>query len=121
MAEEVHTRMAAIPWDFNGTGRKAILRTAMDASFIRMRGHGADVTFEFTLPMEAAIQAVAPFMTQHCGPQTGCRFNDLKAGTSLGIAHGALQLVLEGQDEGGLAALVGLASSLPDRGEGRRN
>jgi hypothetical protein len=115
-----YARLATIPWDFNGPGREAILREAMDAGFIRMRGHGAEVTFEFTLPMTTAIRALAPFMTEHCGPLTGCRFNDLKRETSLGIAHGALQLLLEGREESDLAALVGSASILPGPGRGLR-
>jgi hypothetical protein len=82
-----YSRLAAIPWDFNGPGREAILLTVMNAGFIRMRGHGAVVTFEFTIPLETAIQAVAPFMAQHFGPMTGCRFNDLHTGRSFGANY----------------------------------
>jgi hypothetical protein len=57
-----YARLATIPWDFNGPGRNAILRGAMDAGFIRMRGHGTEVTFEFTQPMESTIRALIPFL-----------------------------------------------------------
>jgi hypothetical protein len=105
MDDKTHARLAAIPWDHNGPGRKAILLVAMNIGFIRVRGHGQSTTFEFTLPMETAIMATVPFMEQHFGPLSGCRFNDLKAGKSLGIAYGELQAVLEGAATMDLAAL----------------
>ena len=64
------------------------------------------MTFEFTLPMETAIGATVPFMEQHFGPLTGCRFNDLKAEPSHAIAYGELQASLEGAAEVDLAALL---------------
>ena len=33
MDDETLARLASIPWDFNGPGREAILRVAMDAGF----------------------------------------------------------------------------------------
>jgi hypothetical protein len=94
MADEVHARLAAIPWDFNGPGREAILRLVMDAGFIRARGHGAEVTCEFTLPTERVIQAVTPFMEAHFGPMTGCRFNNLCTGQAVGFLFGDMPQVL---------------------------
>jgi hypothetical protein len=94
ITDEAHARLAAIPWDFNGPGREAILRVAMDAGLIRMRGHGAEVTFEFTLPMEVAIRAVTPFMQAQFGPMTGCRFNNLRTGHTVGFLYGDRPQVL---------------------------
>ena len=88
-----YARLATIPWDFNGPGRNAILRVAMGAGFIRMRGHGAEVTFEFTLPIETAIQSLAPFMARHFGPMTECHFNDLHTESFMSIAYGDLSLL----------------------------
>jgi len=88
--EEIQAELSSIPWDFNGPGREAILRVAMDAGFIRVRGHGASVSFEFTLPMETAIQALRPFMARNLGPKTWCKFNDLNTGHSIGITYGDL-------------------------------
>lgn len=85
--EEVMTQLSAIPWDFNGPGRVAILRLAMGEGLIRMRGHGAFVTFEFTLPIATAIQSVRQFVDQNFGPKTWCQFNDLETGKSLGIYY----------------------------------
>ena len=113
MALEVHAKLAVIHWDFNGPGREAILRVAMDAGFIRVRGHGSSVTFEFTLPMVQAIQAAGPFIEACFGPMTGCRFNDLKTWKSLGIAYGELQAVRAGRGTTNLAALVESASPIP--------
>jgi hypothetical protein len=42
------------------------------------------------------MQAVAPFMAQHFGPMTGCRFNELHTGRSLGTTYGELGHLLEG-------------------------
>jgi hypothetical protein len=112
MDHDTHARLVAIPWDFNGPGREAILRVAMEAGFIRARGHGAEVTFEFTLAMETALRAVAPFMSQNFGPMTGCRFNDLETQEALGIAYRDLQAVLEDSQTGDLANLIGSASTI---------
>ena len=95
MTDEVHALLAAIPWDFNGPGRKAILRVAMDAGFIRVRGHGESVTFEFTLPPSVAIRAALPFMAKHFGPLTGCVFTNLNTGTSIGYSYRELLGVME--------------------------
>jgi hypothetical protein len=81
LPDEIHARLAGIPADFDGPGRRAILRVAMDAGLIRFRGHGADVTFEGTLPVDDLLRATAPFMAEHLGPATFCRVNDLATGT----------------------------------------
>ena len=91
MPNEVYAVLAAIPWDFNGQGRESILRAAMTAGFVRVRGHGASVTFESTLPTQTAINAALPFMAQNFGPLTGCAFNNLETGASVGFAYGNLQ------------------------------
>ena len=90
MALEVHAKLAELPWDFNGPGREAILRVAMEGGFIRVRGHGSSVTFEFTLPTEVAIGAALPFMAENFGPLTGCRFNNLGTGERFGTTYESL-------------------------------
>lgn len=80
LPDEVHARLAALPWDFNGPGRKAILLEAMNAGLIRFRGHGAYVTFEGTLPVDDMLRATTPFMADQFGPLAFCRFNDLATG-----------------------------------------
>ena len=85
--EDIQAELSSITWDFNGPGRKAILRVAMDAGFIRVRGHGTSVTFEFTVPMETAVRALRPFMELNLGPKTWCKFNDLRMGRSIGILY----------------------------------
>ena len=87
VSEEVQSELSSIPWDFNGPGREAILRVAMDAGYIRVRGHGASVTFEFTVPMETAVQALKQFMERNLGPMTFCKFNDIRMGHSIGISY----------------------------------
>lgn len=106
--DEVQAKLSAIPWDFNGPGREAILRLAMNSGLVRMRGHGASVTFEFTLPMAAAIQSVRPFMDQNFGPLTWVQFNDLgEKGQSFGCFYKDLS---EAMDNGTLLDLLAEAS-----------
>jgi hypothetical protein len=97
LTDEVHFKLSAIPWDFNGAGREAILRVAMGAGLIRMRGHGASVTFEFTCPTATAIQSVRPFMDQNFGPITWCRFNDLETGQSFGCFYKDLSEAMDNE------------------------
>jgi len=103
--DEVQAELSAIPWDFNVPGRRAILRLAMNSGLIRMRGHGgASVTFEFTIPIEAAIKVVAAFMTQNFGPMTWVQFNDLREkGQSFGCFYKDLS---EAMDNGTLSDLL---------------
>ena len=110
MPDTVHAELAAIPRDFNGPGRKGILRVAMDAGFIRVRGHGKSVTFEFTLPTSVAIRAALPFMALNFGPLTGCVFTNLIVETSLGLSYKELLALVERKGADGLADLDAAAS-----------
>jgi len=101
--DEVQAELSAIQWDFNGVGREAILRVAMGAGLIRMRGHGANVTFECTLPLAIVIQSVRPFMDQNFGPMTWVQFNDLEKGHSFGCFYRDLN---EAMDNGTLSDLL---------------
>ena len=87
LPEHIQDELSSIHWDFNGPGRKAILRVAMDAGLIRARGHGSSVTFEFTVPMTTAIRVMKPFMEKNLGPKTWCCLNDLRMGHSIGILY----------------------------------
>ena len=109
MTATVHAELAAIPWDFNGTGREAILRVSMEAGFIRVRGHGPSVTFEFTVPTRAAMTAALPFMALNFGPLTGCVFNNLGTGERVSLTYEAL---LKGLEQGGTYP-AGLESASP--------
>ena len=93
--DEVQAELSAIPWDFNGPGREAILLLAMNSGLIRMRGHGASVTFEFALPMARAIHSVRAFMDENFGPLTWCQFNDLKTGQSFGSFYKDLREAMD--------------------------
>ena len=109
MPGTVHAQLAAIPRDFNGPGRKQILRVAMNAGFIRVRGHGESVTFEFTLPTSMAIRAALPFMALNFGPLMGCVFTNLNTGASLGYTHRELLTLVEQKGADGLVDLEALA------------
>jgi hypothetical protein len=105
MTEAVHAELAAIPRDFNGPGRRGILRVAMDAGFIRVRGHGESVTFEFTLPASVAIRAALPFMALNLGPLTGCVITNPTVGTSLGLSYEELLALVAQKGSDGVVDL----------------
>jgi len=69
--------------DFNGRGRRQILRIAMQAGLIRFRGHGTQCTFESRLSVAQTAAAVRSFMGSHCGPRTFIRITDLAQGLML--------------------------------------
>lgn len=90
MPEAIISQLSGMPWDFNGPARKAILLEAMGQGFIRVRGHGADCTFEHTLAQERAIQAALPFMEDNLGPEMLVRFSNLKTQEVLEVRYADL-------------------------------
>jgi hypothetical protein len=90
--------LGQIPWDFNGSGRKAILMMAMDQGLIRARGDGASVTFEFTIPWEQAVKGARRFMAENFGPSMTCRFNSLSTGQTVDFFYGKFQDRLDQED-----------------------
>jgi len=91
MPESVIAKLEGMPWDFNGPARKAILLEAMGQGFIRVRGHGADCTFEHTLPQELAIRAAWPFMSEQFGPEMLVRFTNLVSMAVMEVRFGDLR------------------------------
>ena len=91
MPEAVIAKLEGMPWDFNGPARKAILLEAMGQGFIRVRGHGADCTFEHTLPQEQAIRAAWPFMSEQFGPEMLVRFTNLVSMAVMEVRFGDLR------------------------------
>lgn len=90
MPEEVISKLEGMPWDFNGPARKAILLQAMGQGFIRVRGHGADCTFEHVLPHEQVLQAAWPFMREQFGPEMLVRFTNLESMEVIEVRYGDL-------------------------------
>lgn len=90
MAEDAAQRLAAMPWDFNGPGRRAILLTAMTEGFIRVRGHGAYVSVEHALPQAQVIASAWEFMSANFGPQMLCRFTALHQRAVLEVVYADL-------------------------------
>jgi hypothetical protein len=70
------------------------------------------VTFESTLPLEVVIPAVARFMSEHFGPLTWIRFNQLPDGPCIGAIYQDLVHALE---VGDLSCLI--ASERPTASE----
>jgi hypothetical protein len=91
-------RLAAMPRrGLNGSDRQAILIEAMNQGLIRFRGHGAEVTFESTLPLLVVIPAVSTFMATVCGPLTWVRFNKLPDGPCFGVNYWDLERAVAGR------------------------
>ncbi len=90
MDEGAARRLALMPRDFNGPGRRAILLTAMALGFIRVRGHGADCTFEHTLSQARAIKAAEGFMASSFGPMMLCRFTNISGMTVVEMLYADL-------------------------------
>jgi hypothetical protein len=76
-----------MPNDYNGPKREKILRTVMDAGFVRVRGHGTYIALEFTAPTQDVHRASAEFLRQIYGPFTVLRFNDLHDGQTVEMTY----------------------------------
>lgn len=100
MPASVIQALRSVVWDFNGRGRRLILRRAMEAGLIRFRGHGTRCTFESRLPVAETAAAVRLFMAAHCGPKTFVRITDLSQGVMLETFFENLEAAL--QDSGSL-------------------
>jgi len=98
MPEEAIPLLAALVWDFNGSGRRTILRQAMEQGFIRVRGHGALSTFESRLPPAQVIKAARPFMALNFGPEMYCRITNLESLETLEIRYADLLETLTRED-----------------------
>ena len=99
LPEEVVLRLAGMQRrEGNGRDQRAILLEAMGHGLIRFRGHGGEVTFETTLPLEIAIAAASRFMAEHFGPLTWVRFNQLPDGPCVGVAYLNFERALEAGD-----------------------
>jgi len=98
LEDDVLEELGRVPWDFNGPGRMTILVTAMDHGLVRARGHGASITFEFTVPWEQAVRGTLRFMDGNLGPSMQCRFNNLLTGQSVEFSFGRVRDRLEQED-----------------------
>lgn len=83
LSDAAWERLKNINADFNGPGRVKILAFAMNMGLIRMRGHGAYWTFEFTIKTSDALWTCLSFADDYAGPYTNCRFNNLRTGEQI--------------------------------------
>jgi hypothetical protein len=68
--------------------RTIVLFKAMEACFIRARGHDSFTTFELRVSWEQAIRGAQRFMSENLGPDMTCRFNDLRSGQTIEFVYG---------------------------------
>jgi hypothetical protein len=83
LPKEVWERIKDMPNDYSGPKREKLLRTIMDAGFIRVRGHGSWIAIEFTAETQDVLRASRDFLSQVCGPYSVLRFNNVGANESL--------------------------------------
>ena len=113
LPEEAVTRIAAMPRQHrSGPERTAIILEAMRHGLIRFRGHGTEVTFESTLPLEVVIPAVSRFMAEQFGPMTWSASTGSRMAPALASPNQDLERALEA---GELSCLV--ASKRPPASE----
>ena len=87
LPEEVYDRIKDMENDYSGPKREKLLRTVMDAGFIRVRGHGSWMAIEFTAPTEVSFRASRDFLGRVCGPYSVLRFNNVDTGESLELTY----------------------------------
>lgn len=100
LPELVWQHIADIPNDYGGENRKRILLVVMSEGFIRMRGHGDAVVFEFTADSETALRACRAVLGQIAGPLLRCRFNNVKSKESLEFSYEEYVNLTTGQHHG---------------------
>jgi hypothetical protein len=87
LPDSVFQQIKDMPNDYNGPKREKLLRTVMDAGFVRVRGHGTYIALEFTAAEENVRRASVEFLRQVCGPHTVLRFNDLHTGKTVEMIY----------------------------------
>jgi hypothetical protein len=79
LSETVYQSIAAIPNDYSGPRRETILRAVMADGFIRMRGRGDVLVFEFSASWRPALLACRNVLRAIGGEFLVCRFHNLLA------------------------------------------
>jgi hypothetical protein len=87
LPSDVWERIRKIPNDYIGPNREKILRAVMDAGYIRARGHGASISFEFTCSTRNALIACRDFLHNVAGARLHCRFTNLGGGPCLELPY----------------------------------
>jgi hypothetical protein len=87
LSEEVYEQVKDMQNDYSGPKRERLLRTVMDAGFIRARGHGPWTAIEFTARTDDAMRASQDFLREVCGPYSALRFNNIGTGESLELTY----------------------------------
>jgi hypothetical protein len=77
LTETVYESIASIPNDYSGPRREAILRAVMADGFIRMRGRGYVLLFEFSSQWRPALLACREVLRAIGGEFLVCRFHNL--------------------------------------------
>jgi hypothetical protein len=63
---------------YSDSGRVAIIKIVMEAGWIRVRGHGTEVTFEFTSPAFQSLWAIYSFGNNILGDYSNLFISNLR-------------------------------------------
>jgi hypothetical protein len=99
LPKRTYQKIMDMDWDFDGPGRAEILYEVMKAGFIRMRGHGAYWTFEFTCDSYHALWCCLDFLMNYAGPYTNCRFSNLRTRESIELSFVEFQKTMAKEPE----------------------
>jgi len=104
LREEIVLKLSSMPRTrLSGADRNAVLFLAMAQGLIRVRGHGAWVTFEATLDIESIVLAASTFMSQYFGPLTLIKINKLPDGPFVSILY---QDLLRAMNAGDISSVL---------------
>lgn len=79
VSEQTWTKVKNIQTDFSGRGREEILLRVMHSGpFIRARGHGRTITFEFMCATSDALEAIGRFCQDNAGGENTLLLNNLR-------------------------------------------
>ncbi len=87
LSEVVYESIDAIPNDYSGPRREKILRAVMADGYIRMRGRGDVLVFEFAAQWRPALLACRGILEAIGGEFLVCRFHNLLAKEWLEVVY----------------------------------
>lgn len=78
LPEKVRKEIEPLTLDFNGPDRAAICIAVMKAGYIRARGHGVPISFEFWGHTQESLWAILAFAQNWAGPFSWIIINNLR-------------------------------------------
>ena len=96
LSEAVYQTISAISNDYSGPRRETILRAVMADGYIRMRGRGDVLVFEFSAEWRPALRACRGVLRAIGGELLVCRFHNLLHQEWLEVVYRDYAAAIEG-------------------------